>query len=73
MQAKRKKISKKKNVGGRPALPEEERRDRTLDMVRFSVAEIGRIRARYADETAETTATFSQWLREKLLGLDELQ
>jgi hypothetical protein len=73
MQAKRKKIAKKKNVGGRPALPEAERRDRTLDMVRFSVAEIDRIRARYADETAETTATFSQWLREKLLGLDELQ
>ena len=53
MQAKRKKISKKKNVGGRPALPEEERRDRTLDMVlaplQLSVSTL-KAKERYAED-----------------------
>lgn len=61
----RKKVAKK-NIGGRPAVPDIHRMDKTLDMVRFSQSQIEDIRARYAKETAGRDILFSQWVREKL-------
>lgn len=49
---------------GRPALPDDERRTMTLDVVRVSPAEMRELQRR----AAKAGERLSEWVRERLLG-----
>lgn len=58
------KATKKKpqNVGGRPPLPDNQRRDKRIDTVRFSGDELETLRAR-----AEASGlSWTDWVRQRL-------
>jgi hypothetical protein len=62
MEKSRKKVADKPKRSGRPPLPPESRKDRRLDDVRFSAAELAALRAR-----AESAGlTWSEWVRSRL-------
>jgi hypothetical protein len=51
-----------KNPGGRPRLPDEKRKDKRLDDVRFSAEELAKIRA----VAAKSGESWSAWVRRRL-------
>lgn len=57
-----KKLMEKAETRGRPPLPEEGRRTRRLDDVRFTAAEIAILKSRAAD----SGLSYSAWVRKRL-------